>query len=623
MSTFDSTKQGLPKIIQEIKDGKIQLPDFQRGWVWDDEHVRSLLISIARSFPIGAVMFLKTGNDKRFKFRLIENLPPLQNNPKPEHLVLDGQQRLTSLTQVLALPSPVQTFNEKKKKIQLYYYIDIEKAMEDETLETIESAFFSTGIDRKVKKFGREIVRDVSTTRKECENFCFPCNKILNPGDWAKNLHKYKPDKMSDYFNFEEKILRAFREYDIPIISLEKDTTKEAVCLVFEKVNTGGVTLSVFELVTASFAAEDFNLREDWYGSKQDKKEGREKKLKEEEILSTVEPTDFLQAVSLLHTYEKRKNDRDAGKEGKSAAAVSAKRSSILSLELGDYRKWADDVEEGFLLVARFLRKQCFFFSRDLPYRSQLVPLAAVLATIKGRWLEPRILDKLTRWYWCGVLGELYGGSIETRIANDIEDLLPWLVAEEGDEADSNQPRTITEATFQSYRLNTLRTRNSAAYKGINTLVIREGAKDFFWKETILGLDNDEHPLNIHHIFPRKWCTDRDIKRVVFDSIINKTPISRKANLMIGGKAPSSYLAIIQEDERVRLSNDEMDVILESHCIDADKLRADDFNGFLERRSNRLLDLIEGVTGKKVERGDYGEQENEDDSEDDTEDNFV
>lgn len=56
MTTFDSTKRSLPELLKDITNGKIQLPDFQRGWVWDDDHVKSLLVSIARSFPVGAVI---------------------------------------------------------------------------------------------------------------------------------------------------------------------------------------------------------------------------------------------------------------------------------------------------------------------------------------------------------------------------------------------------------------------------------------------------------------------------------------------------------------------------------------------------------------------------------------
>lgn len=96
MSTFDSTKKALPEIIKQITDGKMQLPDFQRGWVWDDEHVRSLLVSIGRSFPVGAVMLLDTGGEVKFQVRPIENVPFPKGVPEPEQLILDGQQRLTS-----------------------------------------------------------------------------------------------------------------------------------------------------------------------------------------------------------------------------------------------------------------------------------------------------------------------------------------------------------------------------------------------------------------------------------------------------------------------------------------------------------------------------------------------
>jgi len=66
-TTFDSTKQSLQDILRDIKSGKTQLPDFQRGWVWDDNHIKSLLASISVSYPIGAVMLLETGNpDVRF-----------------------------------------------------------------------------------------------------------------------------------------------------------------------------------------------------------------------------------------------------------------------------------------------------------------------------------------------------------------------------------------------------------------------------------------------------------------------------------------------------------------------------------------------------------------------------
>ncbi len=615
MSTFDSTKTPLPEIIKQITEGKLQLPDFQRGWVWDDDHVRSLLVSVARSFPVGAVMLLETGGDVRFQVRPIENLTFQGAIPEPERLILDGQQRLTSLTQVLALNVPVKTFNEKGKGIDRFYYVDIEAALD----ERLDEAFIAVEKDKTIKtNFGRdikihhnltgeEIPLDFSTPQKECQAFFFPCNQILNSDAWEESLQEYAPEKFAAYMQFRKSVLAAFRSYQLPVIALGKGTSKEAVCLVFEKVNTGGVPLSVFELVTASFAADGFNLRDDWYGSKLRKATGRAERLGADVILGGVEPTDFLQAISLLHTLEKRNADIALGKTGKSAAAVSAKRVAVLSLSLADYLKWAPEVEKGFLLAAKFLRKECFFSARDLPYRTQLVPLAAVLSQLKERWLEPKIHEKLARWYWCGVLGELYGGAVETRIANDLEELLQWI------NTGKDEPRTIYEAAFQPGRLYTLRSRLSAAYKGLNTLVLRGGAKDFFWKASIQELDHEEVALDIHHIFPKVWCEQKEIKPNVFNSIINKTPISYKANRMIGGKAPSSYLESIQAHKQVGLQDDAMNSVLESHYIEAAALRADDFDGFYASRKEKLLAVVEAVMGKAIDRDELADEVEDDD----------
>ena len=98
MNTFDSTKEFLSTLLDEIRSGRIQLPDFQRSWVWDDDHIRSLLASVGRSFPIGAVMLLETGGQTHFQPRLVQGVSfTVVDQPEPERLILDGQQRLTSL----------------------------------------------------------------------------------------------------------------------------------------------------------------------------------------------------------------------------------------------------------------------------------------------------------------------------------------------------------------------------------------------------------------------------------------------------------------------------------------------------------------------------------------------
>lgn len=596
MTTFDSTKRSLPELLKDITSGKIQLPDFQRGWVWDDDHVQSLLVSIARSFPVGAVMLMETGGEVRFETRPVEGIDPSSVTNEPDQLILDGQQRLTSLTQAVGLPSPVDTRTAKGKAIKRHYYFDIRTALEGE--DRLDDAVVAVDETRqKRSNFGRDVDLDLSTRQLECEQLYFPCDKLLSPNDWASDLFKHNQDAIGTYFEFQEKVLSAFSAYQLPVIELKKETSKEAVCLVFEKVNTGGVQLSVFELITASYAAEGYNLRDDWFGSEIRKVPSRKARFEQHELLRDVESTDLLQAITLLHTHERKLQDLKEGKQGKQVRPVSAKRASVLDLPLSAYQRWVDEVEKGFIEAGRFLLKECFYSRRELPYATQLVPLAAVMTLLGNRWREPRIHQKLSRWYWSGVLGELYGGAVETRIALDLEELMNWF------EDDSAVPRTVTDASFDPTRLESLRSRLSAAYKGINVLILREGAEDFFWKGDIQELDNQGVELDIHHIFPRAWCEQEGISPRIYDSIINKTPISYKANRTIGGDAPSKYLAALQTHKQVQLSNEQMDKILEGHCIPTQALRADNFDAFYSSRKRLLLGVIEKAMGKKALAG--------------------
>ncbi|MNV63640.1 hypothetical protein D3C71_1562440 [compost metagenome] len=193
------------------------------------------------------------------------------------------------------------------------------------------------------------------------------------------------------------------------------------------------------------------------------------------------------------------------------------------------------------------------------------------------------------------MFGELYGGAVETRIANDLEDLLAWIGGK------GEAPRTVYEAAFQSNRLLTLRSRLSAAYKGLNVLVQREGARDFFWKARIQELDLEEIALDIHHIFPKAWCDANGIKPATYNSVINKTAISYKANRMIGGKAPSSYLKSVQDHAQVQMGDDAMNAILESHFIAPQSMREDDFEQFFALRQQSLLAIVAQAMGKQAD----------------------
>jgi hypothetical protein len=152
----------LLQLLNDIGDGVIQLPDFQRGWVWNDDHIRSLLASISLSHPIGAVMLLEAGNSSvRFKPRLIEGVR-LPAPPKPAKLILDGQQRLTSLWLALLSEDPVPTKTEKNEEVQRFYYLDMARCLDPEGDRV--DAVVSVPADRVVRSdFGRRVELDVTS----------------------------------------------------------------------------------------------------------------------------------------------------------------------------------------------------------------------------------------------------------------------------------------------------------------------------------------------------------------------------------------------------------------------------------------------------------------------------
>jgi hypothetical protein len=224
-----------------------------------------------------------------------------------------------------------------------------------------------------------------------------------------------------------------------------------------------------------------------------------------------------------------------------------------------------------------------------------MVPLAAMSAVL-GEGIDAyAAAEKLRRWFWCGVLGELYGGAIETRFARDVEQLPVWIRG-------GPPPGTVTGASFEASRLYTLRTRNSAAYKGLYALLMLRGVRDWMKATEINQAAFFDLHIDIHHVFPRKWCDDHGVDPGERDSIVNKTPLSWDTNRSIGGRPPASYIKTVQE--RNEMSSRDVDAMLDRHLIDADTLRANDFSAFYEARKERLVQLIAQATGKEVSRDD-------------------
>ena len=593
---FELIQPTLSDVLRAAQVGKLQLPDFQRGWVWEENAIASLVASVSRRFPIGALLTLQTGGEIRFAPRVVEGAPA--TDIEPEELLLDGQQRVTSLFQALQRTVPVDTRTAQGRKRAVFYYLNIERALEHPFPDSAVEIVSHTKTVRA--DFGRRVVRDLSTAEGEYANMRFPVNRTFDSDDWFNGWMDhwgYDQEKIKLFQRFKKNVLDQIESYALPMIRLGKDTTKEAVCLVFEKVNTGGQKLDAFELLTATFAAAGtVNLRTDWYGEQ--RLPGREKRLHEIAVLKGIDRKDFLRAVSLAHTYTAHQTAEAAGQE---PPVVSCNHSALLNMPVEAYEQWSEAITAGFTSAARFLHRLGIYWWRDVPYVSQLTALAALFAVRENEPLSAVETKKVQRWFWCGIFGELYGSSTETRIANDVEDLIRWLGGEEA------EPRTIGAAIFSESRLDTLYTRSSAAYKGVHALLMYSGSVDFLTGERIDVANFFSEYFDIHHIFPRSWCEKRAIPSDRYNTIVNKSAISARTNRKIGGRAPSEYCALLDKDTNA--AEVALDGILESHLIDPESLRADNFDGFYVARKAALVDGIEAAMGKAALRDGTGQAE--------------
>jgi hypothetical protein len=595
---YDSPDVNLGDLLKQLASGKTQLPDFQREWKWDTDMIRSLLASISLEHPVGVLMMLETGEDSvRFLPKPISGVT-LPAPTVPEFLILDGQQRLTSLYQSLYSGKSVDTKDPRGKKLMRWYYLDINRALNPE--EDREEAIIGVPEDRIVRTFRGEVEADYSTMQNECAAEVFPLSRVFDAASifaWQNAYLALDPDRIGQrsdrWIELYEQVLQNFIAYTVPVIILKKETPKEAVCTVFEKVNTAGIALNVFELLTATFAVEGFRLNDDW--------KLRKERLSQHPVLRSLESTDLLQAVALLTTWDRRREYLGAGSDPAQAPGISCKRREILRLSLSDYQRWAERVTEAFFWVASFLADEHIFQASDVPYKTQLVPLAAIRVAVGPAEPTHGVVEKLRQWYWCGVLGELYGGTTETRFARDLADIVDWI---EG----GPMPATIgEEATFNPARLLTLRTRNSAAYKGVYALLMRNDAVDWMVRQSIDLASFFNHKLDIHHVFPKKWCNDNGIDQGRRESIVNKTPLSFSTNRRIGGRAPSVYLPIVER--AAELEPERLDDIVRTHSIEPTYLRNDDFESFFAGRSEALIALIAAAMGKEVYREPSGAEE--------------
>ena len=576
---FDNTKESLGDLLEQIHTGKAQLPDLQRSFTWCNEQIVKLIASMSQSFPIGAILTIKVNSNSSFSFkpRLLEGVQ-ITKEPIPDSLILDGQQRLTSAYMCLRSGNAVQIRDRQTHKVQeRWYYIDIPAALNPE-IDRID-AIISLPRSQTKKTQHRKI--DCSTAEKEYEQLLFPVSAIFNYAQWREGFQKYwnyEQDKLALARHFELEIVKRFEHYQLPIIQLRPELSKVAVCQIFEDMHEMPTPMTFFDLVTACFAAEDFSLRDHFAGVSQ--------QLSRFGLLQGVRNTDWLSAVTLVATYQRRERIVRENPLLTQLPTIGCGRQNILDLELADYQQFAPMTLAGFDRAAKFLHGLGCVHAEDIAYPSQLLALASVLAIIG----LPNDLGRtqLEQWWWSCSFGEVYNNWQNKHTANDTIEIPQWL-------AGGNAPSNLDSVNFNRERLLQVTRRQGAIYKTLNALLRKQGAIDFVSGEVLRDVKAFDGEIESHHVFPEAWCKQQGIPAARYNCLLNRTPLKKDTNRFIGAQPPSVYLARLVEQQGI--SKRRLDEILRSHSIEPQTLWNDDFEAFLDSRFGNLSLLIEKTMG--------------------------
>jgi hypothetical protein len=558
------------KVLEDIENGKIRLPNFQRDFRWERSNITELIISLLNGYPIGVLLFWDVrgvGKENRLASRLFEGVDKDKEElSSEEYLVLDGQQRLTSLYQLF-----YKEFVKTKGNREIKFFLNLEKIQNKKIDDCVES-YSKKDIQRK----------RLDQPEEQMKNHLLPLNIILSDKvhDWIRGYMKYWPGKegsgnadeatkMASFhktFLSEGKPIHNLKNYKLHVIKL-KYRNLDAIATIFEKLNTTGLPLNIFEILTAKFYGT-MNLRNKW----------EETKKKYDSIKSfTKDEKDNSLAILILKAILLKKSIEENDK------SLECKRKNLLKdLTSEDIEKYWDKCAEFLHRSLNTLKGEYGCPSlRYLPYSTILVPFSLAVDFIENKLPPERrkaAYRKLERWYWASVFSERYDSGTDTKSKTDINEIIEWI----------NDDRKIPEAIreFDTRSIDLEEVTRGARFTGILNIIIKRGAKDFLTGKSIGMLISDKpREVNVHHLFPRKWVKEENKK--LRDSILNKTLLGSETNRKIGDGMPSTYIRDIMGYNREIIED------LKGHLIPPDEFMADDFDGFIKKRKELIIREIE------------------------------
>ena len=581
----------LQSVVTRLGEGRFVIPDFQREFEWEPKDILELMRSLFLDYYVGSLLLWK-GREDTFESLACKPLSGFQDDSqnRPEHIVLDGQQRLSAMYYAFFAPDVAAP----KRRARYIYFVHIDKFVNDDP-EAFNYSWTQWGLNLLVD-------RDAQYSRR-----IFPLVAVSDPWEltswfsdykefWVRKRDKAKAagehregeraqQAIGEGDEFFAHLKELLANYQVAYIELDQDLEIDKICDTFTRINTRGIRLDIFDLMNALLRPKNVRLKDMW----------REAAPELEFIRSDNTNVYVLQVMSLLaqdYCSPKYIYYLLPGAKRRIRESDGSLTDQVLVDDGNDFkRRWLESVEIIKRAISQLGNPQGLgaISPRFLPYVS-ILPAFSAARQAAADVLPARRLSanrKVRDWYWASVFTNRYSGAVESTAARDILDVRRWI------DDDDARPEVINEFAQQLLTLD-LRgeTRNvTATYRGILCLIILNGARDWTRDEALTAADVDDH-----HIIPKSWGREHDLGNRI-DSILNRAPLSASTNRdIIGSRLPNQYLAewvesqgesLVRETLRTHLISDAAFDILRRNPFDRD-----DFEEFLTERQHTIRDAI-------------------------------
>lgn len=593
----------LSNLLSRLQEGRFVIPDFQREFEWRPWDINALIKSIFLDYYIGSLLLWK-GKRENFNALSCETIYGFNGSKHyhswdhghgtaPEHIVLDGQQRLTAIYYAFISPDvPLPN-----KKTRAFYFLNLDKFMKEE----YDEAFIYEWTSRQINHL-------MKTPELQYKEHLFPISIIKGGGwdviDWIRGYKKYWEDVHNDaviamdeklselaqsYANFSNEFSEFMRnltdQYQIVFIELDQNLEVDKICDIFTQINSKGIRLDVFDLVNALLKPKDLQLKKMW----------RDASTKLNFVETEKMNVYVLQVMSILlqnYCSPKYLYYLIPGQEKLIRSDSGRLVSEILVPNKSRFvENWNNAVQILSRSIDQLRHPQEFgaISSKFIPYTS-ILPVFAALRYFKSNLSSNMQLianTKIRKWYWASVFSNRYSGSIESTSAKDFIEMKKWM--QDTDEEPLFIKDFINE--IDSLDLEREAKKGSSIYNGVFNILVIAGAKD--WRT---GDSPQYDDLDDHHIVPFSKAKTELIGANI-NTILNRTPLTSETNRsVIRDKYPYQYLPELMSE----LSQEQVLKIMETHLISEQALNIllrnpftlNDYKEFITERRNSIIAAI-------------------------------